>query len=93
VSRRTLADTVSELVAAVAGSGLVAGPLVALTVRDLTLDVPVEVALTEVDGEPALLANAARWRWTTVFDQQPSRLRIRYVSAPAAVSDVLGWVS
>ncbi len=73
--RRPLAETLVDLAHA-----LEPAPELApwLRVTQLTLDLPLEIALHQRPGEPELLANPLRWRWRTPFDETPSRLRITW---------------
>jgi hypothetical protein len=54
-----------------------------LRVRELVLDLPVELALGQLDGGSVLAADVPRWRWRTDFDQRVSRLRVRIGEQPA----------
>lgn len=45
-----------------------------IAVTDVRLDLPIEVAVVDVNGVPTLLAHPRRWRLFTAFDTRPSRL-------------------
>jgi hypothetical protein len=62
---------------------LASSPAPALRVRELVLDLPVEVALEEGVAGSVLAADVPRWRWRTDFDQRVSRLRVRIGEQPA----------
>ena len=49
--------------------------------RSVELTLPIEVWLRPGDGdadETTLIADLPVWRWRTVFDQTPSRIRITW---------------
>ena len=71
--RRPLSATVLELAAGVAGARRHG---IALGVRGLRLDLPIEVALARRPDAVELLADLPRWRWTTAFDPLRGRLRV-----------------
>ena len=73
--RRRLSETLLELLDGVRPQGEARD---LLRVTDVALDLPLEMMMTSGDPEPELLADLPRWRWTTVFDQRPGRLKIRY---------------
>ncbi len=50
----------------------------ALRASSVEMTLPVEVSLEEEGGELTFIADLPVWRWRTVFDQNPSRLRIRW---------------
>lgn len=54
-----------------------------LTLTDVHLDLPIEVAIAVVDGLPTLLAHPRRWRLFTAFDTEPSRLVVHAGSGHA----------
>ena len=72
---RPLAEMLTDVFDGVSG-GRTAGAQV--RTRSLELTLPVEVWLQDVDGEPTFIADVPAWRWRTVFDQTPSRLRITW---------------
>jgi hypothetical protein len=72
--RRPLAETLAEIVGALAPEGSRGS---GVSVRGLRLDLPVEVALGKVPGAERaeeLLADLPSWRWRTLFDHPLSRL-------------------
>jgi hypothetical protein len=77
MSRVPLSEALVDLLA-LAGPNRPPG----VTVTEVRLDLPMEVAVVAVDGVPTMLAHPRRWRHFTVFDPRPSRLRLR-----AAVDD------
>ena len=52
--------------------------LVQVRTRSLEVTLPIEVWLPEIEGESTFIADVPVWRWRTVFDQAPSRLRITW---------------
>ena len=72
---RPLSEMLTDVVAAVetaATAGLT------VRARQVDLDLPIEIWLRDVGGEPTFIADLPLWRWRTDFDQRPSRLRISY---------------
>ena len=78
MSLRPLWETLVELTEAVRPTGA-AADMVRVTKLDISL--PIELSLRTLEsGEIELGADAPRWRWTSPFDQQPSRLSVELVS-------------
>jgi len=71
---RPLSEMLLELATGLTGTD-VGGP--ALAVSRLELDLPIEVSVRPAEPVPELLADLPRWRWSTPFDQVPSRMRVR----------------
>jgi hypothetical protein len=71
MTRRALADMVTELAAAVQPQGA-AEALIRVTALDV--DLPVEIELRQKPDGLLLLADLPRWRWRSVFDREPGRL-------------------
>jgi hypothetical protein len=69
--RRTLAETLVDLVDAIRTPG---EPAV-LRVTSVTLDLPIQVSLRQTGTELEFLADVPRWRWITVFDEPLGRLQ------------------
>jgi len=55
-----------------------------LFVTAIYFDLPVQVAVRTAGDEIELLADLPRWRWTTVFDEKPGRLKV--LCTPGGVS-------
>lgn len=74
MTRPTLADTMTTLVGAVLPAP---GAATGIRVDEMAVDIPVEIALRRRGDEFDVLAHPPRWRWTTLFDQEPGRLTFR----------------
>ncbi len=77
--RPTFAQTLVDLAAATQPAPEIAAWL---RVTELTIDMPLEMAMRRGEGETDFLAHAPRWRWRTTFDELPSRLRITWTETP-----------
>jgi len=70
--RRPLADTLVELLESLVP---VRAAEAGIRVADVALELPLEI---KVGPGGELLANPPRWRWTTDFDERPSRIAARF---------------
>jgi hypothetical protein len=48
-----------------------------IRIEQLLLDMPIEVELRMTAQGLKFLSDVPNWRWRTVFDQEPGRLKIR----------------
>ena len=48
-----------------------------IRIEQLLLDMPIEVELRMTAQGLTFLSDVPSWRWRTVFDQEPGRLKIR----------------
>jgi hypothetical protein len=55
-----------------------------LRLSSVMLDMPLEIAIGQRDGEMVILGSPPRWRWTTAFDERLARMRVEL--APEAAS-------
>ena len=46
-----------------------------LRIPKVEVDLPIEAALIRGSEGPELLADLPRWRWRSVFDREPGRLK------------------
>jgi hypothetical protein len=73
VPRRPLAETLVEVVDALAPP-----PAGGLRVTSVGLELPLELQLRPGPQGPELLGELPRWRWRTVFDERPGRVRVTF---------------
>lgn len=71
--RRQLGDTLFDVV-----EGIDAYPAPGMRATSIEVNLPVELALGEVEGETVLLADLPAFVYRTAFDQPPARLHVRW---------------
>jgi hypothetical protein len=71
--RRPFGDALRELVEAVQPAGAEAEQI---RVVSVDFDLPLEVALRRKGEETEFLGDLPNWRWRTVFDLPPGRMRV-----------------
>lgn len=64
----TLADLVSSMNPDTSGAGL--------RVSSVHIDMPVQAEVRRQGADLEVLVDVPSWRWRTVFDRQPGRLRV-----------------
>lgn len=74
--RRSLAETIVNLADAMHPQGP-AGAMVRVT--ELSMSVPIEVALRRVGDEFEVLGDLPRWRWKTGFDETPGQMALAFM--------------
>jgi hypothetical protein len=72
--KRSFSEALRELVEAVQPAGI--GDQL-IRVVDVYFDLPLEVALRRKGEETEFLGDLPNWRWRTVFDLPPGRMRVR----------------
>ncbi len=72
--KRPFSEALRELVEAVQPAGI--GDQ-RIRVVDVYFDLPLEVALRRKGEETEFLGDLPNWRWRTVFDLPPGRMRVR----------------
>ncbi len=74
--RRSLADTIVNLADAMPPRGPAAS---LIRVTELSMSVPIEVALRRVGDEFEVLGDLPRWRWKTGFDETPGQMALTFM--------------
>lgn len=74
--RRLLGETLSEILGAVEPSRA-DGDLITLT--SIYFDVPLVLAMARDAEQAVLLGDLPNWRWPTLFDVRPGRIRVSCV--------------
>jgi len=72
--KRPFSDALRELVEAVQPAGIGDQHI---RVVGVYFDLPLEVALRRKGEETEFLGDLPNWRWRTVFDLPPGRMRVR----------------
>lgn len=72
--KRPFSEALLDLVEAVQPAGI--GDEL-IRVDSVYFDLPLEVALRRKGTETEFLGDLPNWRWRTVFDLQPGRMRVR----------------
>ena len=72
--KRPLSEALRELVEAVQSAG---NGDELIRVGSVYFDLPLEVALRRKGEEMEFLGDLPNWRWRTVFDLPPGRMRVR----------------
>ena len=72
--KRPFSEALRELVGAVQPAGI--GDEL-IRVDSVYFDLPIEVALRRKGEETEFLGDLPKWRWRTVFDPPPGRMRVR----------------
>jgi hypothetical protein len=72
--KRPFSEALRDLVEAVQPAGIREQ---LIRVVDVYFDLPLEVALRRKREETEFLGDLPNWRWRTVFDLPPGRMRVR----------------
>lgn len=73
--QRPLGDMLTEVLGAVSAVG---NETLRVRTRRLELTLPIEVSLSDVDGETTFIADLPVWRWRTIFERPPSSISVVY---------------
>ena len=74
--KRELWQTLSEIVD---GLAPVTAEGVAIRIRTVAIDLPIEIDTVGSGDRAIVRADLPRWRWTTDFDVEPGRLQVKLV--------------